>query len=88
MRMEIAEAELNDNQYSLFTYLDEDGKYGYYMSLGRVYRLIEVKRVLKGNRLCFNFNTGQYTAEAYVTKSAVKTLRCNFNLYQKLHKNK
>ena len=155
MRMEISEVEQNEHQYSIFTYLDEDGKYGYYMSLGRVYRLIEVvrdgdtdfsldhinetclwmgetmdeafafldsllalldeapgtladfpcrmtngadkltvqstatcivvKRVLQGTRLCFNFTTGRYTAEADVTKSSVKNLRWNLNMYHKLH---
>lgn len=42
MRMEICEAEQNDNAYSIFTYKDEDGTFGYYLSLGRVYRLLEV----------------------------------------------
>ena len=42
IRMEITEIEQDDNQFSLFTYKDEDGVYGYYLSLGREHRLIEV----------------------------------------------
>ena len=41
IRMEMAEYEMNDNVYSLFTYKDDDGSTAYYMSLGREYRLIE-----------------------------------------------
>ena len=35
MRNEIVEIEQNEDEYSLFTYKDEDGAFGYYLSLGR-----------------------------------------------------
>lgn len=44
MRMEIVEIEQDDNEYSIFTYKDDDGTFGYYLSLGHVYRLLEVTR--------------------------------------------
>ena len=38
MRVEIAEAETDNGEYSIFTYkdTDEDDSFGYYLSLGRV----------------------------------------------------
>ena len=42
MRMEIAEVEEDDNEFSIFTYKDKDGTYGYYMSLGRVFRIMDL----------------------------------------------
>ena len=44
MRMEIVEIEQDDNEYSIFTYKDDDGTFGSYLSLGHVYRLLEVTR--------------------------------------------
>lgn len=44
MRMEIVEIEQDDNEFSIFTYKDDDGTVGYYLSLGHVYRLLEVTR--------------------------------------------
>ena len=44
MRMEVVEFEQDDNEYSIFTYKDEDGTFGYYLSLGHVYRLLEIYR--------------------------------------------
>ena len=44
MRMEISEFETDDNEYSVFSYKDEDGTFGYYLSLGRVYHLLELVR--------------------------------------------
>ena len=41
MRMEVAEVEDNNNDYSLFKYKDEDGTVGYYLSMGRVFKLYE-----------------------------------------------
>jgi hypothetical protein len=157
MRMELTEVEENNNEYSIFTYKDQDGTFGYYMSLGHVYHLLEiirddvtdmsldhieetclwlganpeealatieallemldkpegttaeypcristgagrlgdsstafcfvVKRLLQGKRLCFHFQVRNHTAEADLTKSAIKSLRWNFNLYQKMHPN-
>ena len=43
MRREIVEIEQNDNEYSLFTYKDEDGTFGYYLSLGRVFPILEAE---------------------------------------------
>lgn len=42
MRMEIAEVEDDDNEFSLFTYKDKDGTEGYYLSLGRVFRILDI----------------------------------------------
>lgn len=42
MRMEIAESEEDDNEMSLFTYKDQDGTLGYYLSLGRVFRISDI----------------------------------------------
>ncbi len=42
MRMEIAEEEDDDNEFALFTYKDEDGTFGYYLGLGRVFRILDV----------------------------------------------
>jgi hypothetical protein len=44
MRMEMTEIGEDDEQYSIFTYKDEDGTYGYYLSLGHEYRLLEISR--------------------------------------------
>ena len=35
MRVEVAESETDNGSYSIFTYRDEDGVLGYYLSLGR-----------------------------------------------------
>ncbi|MBR5736708.1 MAG: hypothetical protein IKX60_07965 [Bacteroidales bacterium] len=42
IRMEITEVEQDDNQFTIFTYKDEDGTFAYYLSLGRELKLIEV----------------------------------------------
>ena len=42
MRMEIAEAEEDDNEFALFTYKDEDGTTGYYLGLGHVFRILDI----------------------------------------------
>lgn len=44
MRMEIVDIEEDDNEYSIFTYKDEDGTFGYYLSLGHIYHLLEIIR--------------------------------------------
>ena len=38
MRVEVAEAETDNGDYSIFTYMDSDAadSFGYYLSLGRV----------------------------------------------------
>ena len=156
MRMEIAEVGENDNEYCIFTYKDPDGSFGYYLSVGHVFQLLEllfdessssfglvdetclvmgetmddafafldsllalldeapgttadfpcrlttgadqlfvpstanaivVKRFLQGKRLNFHFVSGSHTAEVDLTKSAVKSLRWNLDLYRKLHPN-
>ena len=40
IRMEVAEAETDKGDFSIFTYKDEDGTFGYYLSLGRVTKLL------------------------------------------------
>ena len=156
MKMEIAEVGENDNEYSIFTYKDPDGTFGYYLSVGHVFQLLEllfdessssfglvdetclvmgetmddafafldsllelldeapgttadfpcrlttgadqlfvpstanaivVKRFLQGKRINFHFVSGSHTAEVDLTKSAVKSLRWNLDLYRKLHPN-
>ena len=42
MRMEIVEAEQDDNEFALFTYKDEDGTMGYYLGLGRELRISDL----------------------------------------------
>lgn len=42
MRMEIAEVEEDDNEFQLFTYKDQDGTVAYYLSLGRVFRILDM----------------------------------------------
>ena len=155
MRMELAEVGEDNNQYSVFSYLDEDGTFGYYMGIGHEIPLLEifrdditdalfnhidetclwmgntadeasafldslmemfdeengtirefpcrlstgaemlgdssvanciiVKRFLQAKRLCFQFRSGNHTAEADVTKSSLKSLRWSFNVGRKLH---
>ena len=41
MRMEIVSAEENDNVFEIFTYKDEDGTIGYYLGLGREFRILD-----------------------------------------------
>ena len=153
MRREIVEIEQNDHEYSLFSYKEEDGSLGYYLSLGRVTPIVEaeifgghtsfshidetclclgatkdedlatiesllalldeapgttaafqcrsssggerlsvpdqancvvVKRFLQGKRLCFQFVSGEHTAEVDLTRSTLKSLRWNINLGKKL----
>lgn len=42
MRMEIVEAEQDDNEFTIFTYKDEDGTMGYYMSLAWDFNISEI----------------------------------------------
>ncbi len=45
LRMEVAEAEINDEyKSSIFTYKDEDGTFGYYMGVSHVYELLKMIR--------------------------------------------
>lgn len=44
MRIECAEASENDNEFSLFSYRDPDGTFGYYLSVGAVFHILEVFR--------------------------------------------
>lgn len=156
MKMEIAEVEENDNEYAIFTYKDPDGAFGYYLSVGHVFQLLDlfldnpsssfglvdetclvmgetmddafafldsllelldeapgttaefpcrlttgadqlfvhstanaivIKRFLQGKRLNFHFVSGSHTADVDLTKSAIKSLRWNLDLYRKLHPN-
>jgi hypothetical protein len=156
MKLEIAEVGQDDNEYSIFTYQDPDGKLGYYLSVGHEMELLHifsddlsstfglvdetalvmgdtmddafayldsllalleeapgttadfpcrlttgadqlfvpstahafvVKRFLQAKRICFQFVSGSHTAEVDLTKSAIKSLRWNLELYRKLHPN-
>ena len=44
MRMEIGESERDHAEFSLFTYMDEDETFGYYMSLSRVTHVLGIIR--------------------------------------------
>lgn len=44
MRMEVAEVEQNKNEFTIFTYKDKDGTFGYYLSLGRNFNILKVFR--------------------------------------------
>ena len=46
MRMEVAEAETDKGEYSIFTYKDDDESFGYYMSLGRVSQFLGADEIL------------------------------------------
>ena len=156
MKLEIAEVDQDDNEYSIFTYQDPDGTSGYYLSVGYEFDLLQifgddlsstfglvdetalvmgetmdnafafldsllalleeapgttaefpcrlttgadqlfapstahaivVKRFLQAKRICFHFESGGHTAEVDLTKSAIKSLRWNLELYRKLHPN-
>lgn len=42
IRIEVTTVEQNKFEYMLFTYKDDDGTFGYYLSLGRVTKLMDV----------------------------------------------
>ena len=44
MRMEVAEAETDNSEYSIFTYKDDDETFGYYLGLGRVINYVSIFR--------------------------------------------
>jgi len=44
IRMEIADSERDDSEYSIFTYKDDDGTFGYYLGLGRVMDYVSIFR--------------------------------------------
>ena len=44
MRMEIGDSERDHAEYSLFTYMDDDETFGYYLSLGRVTHILGLIR--------------------------------------------
>ena len=46
---------------------------------------IVIKRFLQGKRISFHFLSGRHTADVDLTKSAIKSLRWNLDLYRKLH---
>jgi len=46
IRMEVAESEGDKSEYSIFTYKDEDGSFGYYLSLGRITSFLEADEIL------------------------------------------
>ncbi|MBO4843324.1 MAG: hypothetical protein J5490_01925 [Bacteroidales bacterium] len=154
MRSELVEIEQDENEYSVFSYKDNDGTTGYYMSLGTVIPILEVigdnsssslshidetclymgeteedalafldsllelvdqeagavakfpcrmtfgaeslgesstatcmvvSRFLQTKRLSFIFSSGGHTAQADLTKSAIRSLRAGVVTYQRLH---
>ena len=44
MRMEIGDDERDRAEFSLFTYMDDDSTFGYYLSLGRVTHILKMIR--------------------------------------------
>ena len=46
IRMEVAEAETDRGDYSIFTYKDDDESFGYYMSLGRTSKFLGADEIL------------------------------------------
>ena len=46
MRLEVAEAETDHGDYTIFTYEDEDGTTGYYMSLGKTSDFLGADEIL------------------------------------------
>lgn len=44
MRMEVAESERDKSEYTIFTYMDDDETFGYYLGLGRVTELLSIFR--------------------------------------------
>ena len=42
IRDEIVEISENEDQYTVFGYKDQDGTFGYYLSLGHVYPILEI----------------------------------------------
>ena len=44
MRMEIGDDERDRAEFSLFTYMDNDSTFGYYLSLGRVTHILKMIR--------------------------------------------
>ena len=157
IRMELTEVGEDNNEFSIFTYKDEDGTFGYYLSVSYSFNILEiftddsnssfshidetclwlganadevratfdtlttlleaapgtvaqfpcrlstgadrlagpatvnavvVKRFLQGKRLNFQFVSGGHTADADLTRGALKSLRWNFDLAMKLHPEK
>lgn len=46
IRIEVADAETDKGDYSIFTYLDEDDTFGYYLSLGRTTDFLGADEIL------------------------------------------
>lgn len=46
MRVEVAEAETDKGEYSIFTYKDDEESFDYYLSLGRVTDFLEADEIL------------------------------------------
>ena len=79
MRMEIGDSERDHAEYSLFTYMDDDETFGYYLSLGRVTHILGLIRDditdasfddIKETCICLG---GTYD-EAYATLSSMLDL--------------
>ena len=46
VRMEVAEAETDNGDYSIFTYKDTDDSFNYYLSLGRMRNFLGADEIL------------------------------------------
>ena len=70
IRVEVAESETDHGSYSIFTYRDEDGILGYYLSLGRTSNFLGADELLGMNVKNFSETTiwlGGTTDEAFAT---------------------
>lgn len=77
IRMEVAEAETEHGDYTIFTYEDEDGTTGYYMSLGRTSDFLGADEIL-GMKVQNTKETaiwlGNTTDEAFATIDNIMAL--------------
>ena len=79
MRVEVAEAETDNGEYSIFTYkdTDEDDSFGYYLSLGRVTDFLGADEILGveiKNLHEVTIRLGATTDEALATIGAILDL--------------
>ena len=80
IRMEIIEVEDDDNDFSIFTYLDPNGTEAYYMSMGQEYKISEIMIDREfSNTLITGFTEsclilGSTYDEAYATLDALLAL--------------
>ena len=81
MRMECASVEEDDNVFTIFSYKDNDGTFGYYLGIGREVDLLEIFRdddlsgVSLGHMDEVCLPMGETIAEAVVFLNSLKELR-------------